>query len=479
MEAEKINQIKQQSTSGVIFLTIRNLGIQAVSVIGFFILTLILGPADVGLFAIVSESVSLLGYFSDLGLAAALIQTHRRPSLSQLRSTFAIQQILVVLSIILVSLVYRQIYFYKSYGHTETIIFVSLCFSYFTASLKTIPSVLLERKLNFPKLSIIDVVENLIFYLVAVIFALLGFGPISYAFAIIIRSILGLALIYHYQSWPIGFAFSLSAIKGLFTFGIPYQLNSLIAMAKDRMSNLLVAGIIGRESFGLLSWAQKAPRLPLSLMDSVIRVTFPVFSRLQRQPRLLASSLQKTTFFIAFFIFPVLAGISLVAADFINLIPKYSKWTAALLPLYIYCFNFSIASITTPFTNAFNAIGKITTTTKFMIMWTVLTWIFFPILSLKFNYIGTAIASLLVSSSSFLVWHSANRIFGISTLRLIIHPLLATAIFTVIILALNPVLPLKIIIAILIYFIYHFLFSRSQINWLITQIKCHLSKKLS
>ena len=162
----------------------------------------------------------------------------------------------------------------------------------------------------------------------------------------------------------------------------------------------MVAGIIGRDAFGLLSWAQKGPRIPLSFMDAIMKVTFPTFSRLQGHPEILARSLQRSIYYIALFVFPALAGIWLISPDFINLIPKYGQWRPALTPLKFYVISYAIAAVTTPLTNAFNAIGKITTTTKFMIMWAILTWLFLSLFSYRYGYTGTAMASLLVSFSS-------------------------------------------------------------------------------
>ena len=42
--------------------------------------------------------------------------------------------------------------------------------------------------------------------------------------------------------------------------------------------------------------------------------------------------------------------------------------------------------------------------------------IFYPILSLKFGYTGTAIASLIVGLSSFIVWHLAYKYFQVNIL---------------------------------------------------------------
>ncbi|MFA6533263.1 MAG: oligosaccharide flippase family protein [Patescibacteria group bacterium] len=478
MEEVELQSLMSKTAYNLIFLSLRNIGIQLISTAGFFILTLLLGTGEVGLFAVVSEAISILGYFSDIGLASALIQQKEEITKDQLQTTFFIQQTLVIIALFIVFLIYPSISHSKSYGSKELWIVLSLCFSFVAASLKTIPSVLLERKLNFKLISSIDVLENISFYLVAVIFAFFHFGAYSYAIATFFRSILGLVLIYIFSSWPIGISFSYKVAKKLFRFGIPFQLNSFIAVAKDRLSNLLVAGILGRESFGILSWAQKAPRIPLSQMDAIMRVTFPTFSRLQDHPEVLAKSIKRSIYYISFFVFPALAGISLVAANVVNVIPHYNKWLPAIIPLYFFCINAAIASVTTPLTNAFNAIGKITITTKLMIMWTVLTWLTYPILSIKFGFVGTSIAALIVGLSSFVVWYIAWRLFQISILKTIFHPLVASLLMIIIIFPIQLFIPdlltriiSEIVLGVSIYAIYSYFFSRLEIKWFVNQIK--------
>jgi len=478
MDEQEIANLKNKTTISVIFLSLRNFGIQTISILGFFLLTLLLGRADVGLFAIVAESVAILGYFSDVGLASALIQQKDSPSHSELQTTFAIQQLLVIVALSIVAIIYPSISLSKSYGAQELWILISLCFSFVMASLKTIPSIQLERQLNFKLISTIDIVENTTFYFIAVTFAFLGYGVISYAIATFVRSFLGMIIIYHYSPWPFGFTFSSVSAKRLFKYGIPFQFNSFIAVVKDRLSNLLVAGIIGRESFGILAWAQKGPRIPLSFMDAIMRVTFPTFSRIQDQKDFLKRSIEKSIYFIALFVFPALAGISIIAPDMINIIPRYNQWIPALIPMYLFAINAAIASITTPITNAFNAVGKIAITTKLMIMWTVLTWIFYPILSLKFGYNGTALATLIVGSSSVVVWIIAQKIFQINVIKVIFHPtiatiLMVTALLTINFIHLNSLLNIitKIIVGTTIYLSYSLYFSQKEISWFLQQTK--------
>lgn len=484
MDEQEIANLKNKTTVSIIFLSIRNFGIQGISLIGFFLLTILLGRGDVGLFAIVAESVGILGYFSDVGLASALIQQKKEPDSSELQTTFAIQQFLVVIALVVIAIIYPRISAAKSYGPQEFWILVSLCFSFAMASLKTIPSIQLERHLNFKLLSTIDIVENTAFYVFAVLFASLGFGVYSYALATFIRSLLGLIVIYHYSPWPLGLSFSKDSAKRLFRYGIPFQLNSFIAVAKDRLSNLLVAGIIGRDSFGIISWAQKGPRIPLSFMDAIMRVTFPTFSRIQDQADFLKRSIEKSIYFISLFVFPTLAGICAVAPDVIHIVPRYSQWLPALVPMYLFAINAGIASVTTPLTNAFNAVGKISITTKLMIMWTVLTWIFYPLLSLRFGYIGTALATLIVGSSSVVVWIIAQKVFSVNVFKVALHPLVATLImslslWSINLVHLNPLINigLKVVIGTIIYSSYCLYFSGQEINWFFQQTKWYKQKK--
>lgn len=477
MEKTDLDSLKTQTTKNIFFLTLRNFGIQGVSALGFFLLTLLLGTADVGLFAIVSESIGILGYFSDIGLASALIQQKNEPDKTSLRTTFTIQQILVFLCLLVVYIFYPQWSQSRGYGHQEMWIMIALCFSFLAGSLKTIPSVLLERKLNFKLISAVDIIENVLFYTIAVIFAWMGFGVYAYAIATFIKSLVGLIIMYTLSPWPVGFAYDKKVAKKLFSFGVPFQLNSFISVAKDRFSNLFVADIIGRESFGLLAWAQKGPRVPLSLMDAIMRVTFPTFSRLQNDRDFIKKSLEKSAFFIALVVFPALLGISLIAPDFIALIPKYNKWAPAVVPLYFYAASYAIASVTTPITNAFNATGRIKITTKLMIMWTVLTWIFFPLLSLKYGYLGTAVANLIVGLSSFIVWYLAYKYFKANIFKSILHPIIASLIIFVSVLPINllslevlPRLVVKIVVAVFVYSLYFLLFKKEDLLWFYRQL---------
>ena len=459
-EEMDIQSVKQRAIKGVVFLSGRMFLLQIISFAGFFLLTVFLNQAQVGLFFAISELVAILGYFSDIGLAAALIQHKEKPTEKEIRSTFTIQQILVLTAVVLILALTP---FLKNFYHIDmagVFLLWSLVVSFFLASLKTIPSVLLERKLRFDLLVVVEIVEAFLFYGLAVLLAWRGFGVLSYAWAVLLRGIVGLIIIYLLSPWPIGFALEKKSLRHLLRFGVPYQANTFLAVIKDRLMNVFLWKIVGASGVGILGWAQKWAQMPLRfVMDSVMKVTFPAYSRMQEHQEELSKAVEKTLFFLSLIIFPMLMGIAILAKTLVQIIPKYGKWEIALVALYLFIINSVFAALTTPLTNALNSIGKIKVVFKLMVMWTVLTWIVYPILALKYGVNGVALGAAIVSLSSIVALMAAKRYLVFGFFKSIFKPIMATILMGLLILVLNNFLPkniLTVFILVVIGLIFYF-----------------------
>ena len=134
-----LHQVKTRSISGVLALTSRTFLVQVISFIATFFLTVFLSPQDYGTFFLVSAVVNFLTYFSDIGLAAALIQKKDKLTRQDLTTTFTIQQFLVLL---LLFLLFANTGFIRSqYQLSSAAIYLmwALGVYLFLYSLKTIP----------------------------------------------------------------------------------------------------------------------------------------------------------------------------------------------------------------------------------------------------------------------------------------------------------------------------------------------------
>ena len=443
-----VETVKKRSVAGVMVLTGRTFILQIIGLVAQLFLFAYLGRYEFGVFAIVSAVINFLVYFSDIGLAAALIQKKETPTDIDLKTTFFVQQFLVVSLIILVFLFSPLITSHYSLSNDGKILLYALSLSLLFSSLKSIPSVLLERKLEFVKLVFPQILEQVVYSVVLVVFAMKGLGLTSFTIAVIARGIVGLIAIYLVQPWKPGIAFSKKTLLGLFKFGVPYQINTFLATFKDDGMTLVLGSILGPAGVGILAFAQKIARLPLTFfMDTVTRVTFPAFSRMQGAKGDLERSVTRSIFFICFLVFPSLVGIVIIAPILVRIIPRYNQWVPALIPLVFVSINFVFAAATTQLTNLLNAIGRIKNTFYLMIMWTVLTWLFVPTLAYKFGVVGASVGYALVGASSIIAIAVARKYVNFSITDSMLKPGIAALVMGLILLIVKAFLPTTLISA--------------------------------
>ena len=423
-----LDTVKKRAVKGVVILTGRTLVLNFISFVSQGLLWAFIEPSEFGVFLLVSAIINFLSYFADIGLGAALIQKKENPSSKDYKTVFLVQEMLVITVVTIVFIV--SPYLVRSHGLSieGRNLLYALNISFFLASLKNIPSIILERKLEFSKFIVPQVLENLVYSATLVYFAYKGFGITSFTYAVLLRGIVGVVAIYILQPWKPGLSFSKESFKSLIRYGIPYQLNNFLATIKDDGMTIVLGGILGSFNLGILGTAQKLSQYPLRFfMDNVNKVTFPAFSRMQDDRDHLTRSLTRSIFFISLLTFPSLVGLVVLFPVLIEVIPRYQKWEPALLPLLFLSINSLIAAPTTQLTNLLASIGKIKIDLKLMVMWTILTWILVPFLSRSYGTVGAAVGYALVASSSFVAFIIVKReLKGWSITDSIIKPLLAS-----------------------------------------------------
>ena len=484
MEEIDIALIKQRSIRGIFALTSRTFVIQVISFIATFILTIYLTPQVFGIFFVVSAVIAFLSYFSDVGLAAALIQKKDSITNDDLKTTFTIQQGLVISIVLLALLLSVNIGKFYNFGSEGVLLFQALAISFFLSSLKTIPSIILERDLNFQKLVIPQIVETLVFNAVVVYLAINGFGIASFTYAVLARGLSGLIVMYFISPWKVSVGFSKESAKKLLTFGVPFQLNSLLALIKDDLFIAYLGKVLPIAQVGYIGFAQKWAFTPLRLiMDNVIRITFPSFSRLQNEKDVLTKAIEKSIFATSFLIFPALFGLVILSPYFVNLIPKYLKWEPALLSLAFFSMNAALSSISTPLTNALNAIGKIKITLYLMVFWTIATWVMTPLFIVMYGFNGVSFASALISLSVVIVIYLVRRYVKFDIFKATIYPLVSSIVMGLAVYFLSSIfvtsiltLIFMILLGAVIYFLCVFILAKKEILENINLVRNNLRK---
>lgn len=396
------------------------------------VLARILPVSDIGIFNIANSVLAFFAYFSDIGLAAALIQKKEAITKEDLSSTFTIQEILAFGIFVIIFLLAPFISSFYHLDITAMWLIRVLGFEFFLSSLKVIPSVLLERELKFGPLVFVEVVETFVFNLMLIALSFQKLGVSAFTFSVLARGIIGVATMYIISPWRIRIGIHKFNVKSLLNYGLPFQINSLLALLKDQLVPLIIARMVGTVGVGYITWAQGLAFMPLEVMNIMTRITFPAFSRIQDNQGELQDLMEKSMFFLALFFYPMLFGLLAIAPSLVSYVVS-SKWQPALPLIYLFSLNAFWATLSTPSTNFLNAIGKIGITLKLMVMWTILEWALSPLLTIFYGYYGVGIATAIISFTSIIPIFIVKRHINFRVVPTIWQPLFSSVIMAVLI----------------------------------------------
>ncbi len=396
----------------------------------FFFLSLKSSVFVLGIYNTVLASLSFFNYITNLGLGAALVQKEKIDK-EHLTSTLIFQTFLTLI-LCIIGIYYTDFFLkgYKNLPAEAKYIFWSLLVSLVFVSLKTPPSVLLEREIQIYKNVAVQAIENTVFYLSIIIFTFLNKPLQGIIFGILLRGALGLIIIYILRPWKPVLSFSFKKLKELLSYGLLIQGNSFLALLKDDLLTIYLSKTLGFEKLGLLTFAKKYAEMPLRLItDNLNRVFFPIFAKYQKQKEKLSYFVEKLLKYNSLLILPILLGAIFVFKPFLKIFPSYyEKWSPSLSMFYLFIISTIFVSFITPLTNLFNAIGKVKVSLKFMILWTAIFWALTPIFVKFFSYKTVPLIFVIAYSTFWLVIKEAKKYVDFSLAKTLKNVFLANQI---------------------------------------------------
>jgi len=432
---ENISSIKRKTVISALSLFFQSGYSSVLGLVANLVLTILLSPQIFGIYIATLSIISILSYFSDIGLAASLIQK-KNITREDEKTVFTIQQLLVVSLVFLGFSATNWVTDFYRLPAQGVVLYQTLLIGFFLSSLKTMPSVMLEREIKFKNIVYVQIAENTVFYLTVICFALLGYGLTSFTVAVFFRSIIGLFIIYKLSPWKIGFGIDPDSLKKLLSFGIPFQASSLLALVKDDLLTIYLGKVIGFAGLGYIGWAKKWAEAPIRIiMDNISRVLFPLFSKFQKDQKRTSFLIEKIVHYQSLLIVPALVGSALTMSKIIEIIPKYSKWAPALPLFYLFALSALMSSYSTPFINFLNGIGKVRISFFFMLLWTGLTWIITPILISRIGYIGFPTTLVILSSTFIIVIITAKKYARFNFVSSAAPPVLSSSVMAVSVIA--------------------------------------------
>ena len=318
-------------------LAMRTIAVRGLSLLGTLALARLLDPKDFGVFAIVSFVVSVWASLGDFGLGAALIQQAEEPTQEQLATAWTAQQVIALTAVALVWLAAPALTgAIAGLPADAPWMLRVLTIGLLLSSLRTLPSVMMERELRFGPLATAEVLQQAAYYVLAIGLAFEGCGAWSFVVAGIGQLAIGAIVVNVVWRRRPRLGIHLHVLARLLGFGFNYQLSLLLMTLRDTPLPVLAGWVLGPISAGLMQFATRIALTMASIDDVIARIAFPAFSRLQGRRDEQTRAVDKAILLTALFVVPIQCALAALAPQLVPLLFG-SQWAAAVMPLQFLC----------------------------------------------------------------------------------------------------------------------------------------------
>jgi O-antigen/teichoic acid export membrane protein len=415
------SSIGKHAGQSAFYLGIRQIFVHAVNITGGIILARVLAPADFGVFAIFTFLIGIGSAICDMGLGASLIQQKLLPEIKKINAIFTFQlSLALVLTIFIwfISPAIIHLYHQISLGIVQLrMLSFLLVFNVFL-SLNT---ALLERKLAFSRLSIIEIALAVLYQGIMVLCAFHGFGVWSFVLGSLARSLCGAVAMSIASGYVPHFTWNFTIVRPNVRFGFFYQSNGFVSMIKDSLVPTFVGLMLGTASVGYIGWAGVLSGYPILLISALNRIYLPFFSRLAADKIQIAKLLEKILLWSNRVVAPLSLAI-IVFAYPITLTIYKADWLPAVPLMIIFCIGNIFTASSGPCLGLLNATGNPQRTLIYTSLWAVMNWVFGVPLIKLFGLVGFGIANLLVSFSNIFLFLDCQKRIRFQHWQLVVLP---------------------------------------------------------
>ncbi|MGH1298724.1 lipopolysaccharide biosynthesis protein [Bacillus pretiosus] len=458
-------------------------GVQVINIFTNIILARILAPEYFGILGMAMVFAGIAFVIQEAGLSSYLIYT-KNQSNKVVYSTFLMNILLSAILVVIIWIMSPNIAeFYKS-DQVESVL-KYVCVGIGLGALGSTSRALLMKEQNFKKITIIDVVAEVISSLFALIFAFYIDGILAVATKYVLRPTIQsiLALIYKPISLKSIFSVDFNESRKIISYSLNVLGSQLFMYANNNIDYFLVGAYLGKFQLGLYTLAfQWGSIARYYLSSAIMRVMFPEASKWQNDLAKVKGIYLDVISKLALITLPLCIGLALVSYEFIYILYG-TAWLGVVPVLQILLVAGGIASITVVGGPVLRGIGKPKVEMKISIL-SFVSFTLLLVIFIRFGLIAVAYAELLrvfivESTRVFLLKKYLN--IGIRELVFKILPFLralGVMVLTIIVFDYCDVVPniyinfiFKILLGILTYVSTLYIFNKKEIEFLFRKIK--------
>jgi PST family polysaccharide transporter len=235
--------------------------------ISFVILTRVLSPTDFGIVAVATTILSFLHVVTDLGISKVLIQeSGGEEKIAELSNAGFFFNLFVGLFLfLLMFLGARNLAIFMNAEESYRVIEV-LSVQIIFFSLSSVQTALRRKKLQFKFLFYVRLITTLTPTMIAIIFALNGFGYWSIVYGQIAGSLFSTIFLWFSSSWKPSFSFNKNSLIYILSKSVFSSLEQLVMLIPVLLDTYLISNYLNPKMLGMYSTSR-------SLFTSAITVS--------------------------------------------------------------------------------------------------------------------------------------------------------------------------------------------------------------
>lgn len=333
---------------------------QSTKLVTTIVLTRLIPPAEMGLFATSMVVVNLGQLLNGLGFGPALVH---RPNLTERHVRAALTgsaALGVVFGGSIAAGAAPLARFFDEPDLRAVLMAISIIF--LAKGVESVPNDMLRRNLLFREYVLSSSIASVVSAAAAVVAAAAGldvWALVVYALVdAFVASSLGWVFAIRARVWRPGFTFDWGATRDLASYSLYITMARLLTYVQMNGDNLAVAKVLGKRAVGYYNLAFRLFLFPIQKVSQVLgQVAFPTLAAVQHQPERLRRGFLRGLRYTASVTLPLSLGLA-VTAPYLVPILFGDRWRPAVTALQILSLSGPRAAVTQLNANAYQAVGK-------------------------------------------------------------------------------------------------------------------------
>ena len=385
--------LRTRSAKGIFWTASSNWIDQLTRVVIFVILSRLLEPEAFGLVALALVFVGFTEAIANQGLVEALVQRKHLDSTHFDTAFWIAMGSGTLLSVFLIGLAVPVANLLDQESLVLVLVVLSLVIPIGSASI--VQRAILTRNMAFRSLAVRTLVSISVGSVMGVGAAFMGFGVWSLVAQRLSTQLTGTIVLWRVSTWRPRLTFSYTRFRELVRFGKHVVGTRLLNYFNANADNLVIGSVLGPTSLGFYTVGYRILRLTIQMTSNIIdKVAFPVYSRLQDNPKRFRRVYYKSTSFTALIAFPAFIGILILAPEIVTVVFG-SKWLKSAPVMQVLALFGIVRAVTYLNSSALVALGKPSWRVVIVGITAVLNTVAF-LIAVKHGIVAVAVAVLCV-----------------------------------------------------------------------------------